>query len=160
MFLGVGGAKSREPHQFGVHLCLLDHERIAGRDGFDFGVGERGGVHVLEAANGHVAGHHLGDELRLRLQRLPHVGVERAFGDVAVNLNVRIRVALAENAAFALLDVGRSPRRVEMMQGDQPLLHVGALTHLLRAAEKNADLACAHVAKQRQLSPRRCRSPG
>ena len=147
----MGGAQPREPDQLGVHLGFLNHERIAGRDGFDLGVGQCGRVQVFKAADGHVAAHHLGDELRLRLQGLPHVGVERAFGDVAVNLDDGILVALPENPPLALLHVGRSPRRIEMMQGNQPLLHVRARTHLLRAAEKDADLARAHIPEQREL---------
>jgi hypothetical protein len=39
-----------------------------------------------------------------------------------------------------------------MMQGDQSLLHVRARTHLLRAAEEDADLARAHIAEQRSLA--------
>jgi hypothetical protein len=38
-----------------------------------------------------------------------------------------------------------------MVQGNQPFLHVRARTHLLRAAEEDADLARAHVSEQSQL---------
>lgn|GEM_PF-1035185 len=37
--------------------------------------------------------------------------IERAFGDVAVNLRARIFIALPENPTFALFQVGGSPRR-------------------------------------------------
>ena len=84
-------------------------------------------------------------------ERLPHIGVERAFGDIAVNLHARIFIALPENASFALFHVRRPPRRIEMMKRNQPLLHIGAGPHFLRAAEKNAHLARADGSEKRQL---------
>ncbi len=50
-----------------------------------------------------------------------------------------------------MLHVCRSPWRVEVMQGNQPFLHVRPRPHLLRAAEKNTNLARAHITEQRQL---------
>ena len=46
---------------------------------------------------------------------------------------------------------GLVQRRVEVVQGNQPLLDIGAGTHLLRAAEKHAHFAGAHIPEQRQL---------
>ena len=74
----------------------------------------------------------------LGLEGLPHIGVERAFGDVAVDRHFLVLVALAEDAAVALLDLGRLPRGVEVMQGDQAFLDVGAGAHLLGAADQHA----------------------
>jgi len=68
-----------------------------------------------------------------------------------MNLHLGIRIALTQDAALTLLDIGRAPRRVEMLQGNQALLHVGTGPHLLRAAKEDADLAGAHVAEQLQL---------
>src|SRR5438552_56286 len=55
LFLSMGGAESGESNQFGVHLRLFNHERVAGGDGFDFGIGKRCRIEVFKAANGHVA---------------------------------------------------------------------------------------------------------
>ncbi len=143
LLLGMGGAQPGEPDQLGIHLGLFDDKRIAGSDGFDLGIGQRGGIHVFKPAHGHVAGHHLGDELGLRLQRLPHIGIERAFGDVAINLHAGILVALPQNSSLALLHISRPPRSVQMMQGNQPLLDVRARTHFLCAAKQDADFARA-----------------
>ena len=151
LFLGMGGAQPGQPDQLGIHLGFFDDERIAGSDGFDLGIGQRGGVHVFEAAHGHVPAHHLGDELGLGFQRLPHIGIERAFGDVAINLHAGISIALPQNPALALLHVGGSPRRVQMMQRNQPFLNIRARTHFLRAAEQHTDLARANGTEQRQL---------
>ena len=83
------------------------------------------------------------DEPGLGLQGLPHIGVERSFGDVAIDRHFLVLVALAEDAAFALFDLGRLPRGVEVMQGDQAFLDVGAGAHLLRAADQHAHRAVA-----------------
>src|SRR5690606_20380059 len=85
-----------------------------------------------------VAAHHLADEAGLGFQRLPHVGVEAAFGDVAIDGDLLVLVALAENAAIALLDLGWLPGGVEMVQGSQTFLDVGARAHFLRAADQYA----------------------
>jgi len=124
LLLGVGGAQPCEPHQLRIYLSFLDHQWIAGSDGFHLGVGKCRRFQVFHTANGHVAAHHLGDELGFGLQRLPHVGVERAFGDVAKNRDDRVLVALPQNPPLTLLYVGGSPGRVKVMQSDQTLLHV------------------------------------
>ena len=72
----VLGLEPCKAGDFSIKSRFLDDERVAGGDGFDFGVGESRAVNVLEAAEVVFAGHHLGDELCLGLQRLPEVGVE------------------------------------------------------------------------------------
>ena len=134
--------------EFCVNIGFLDHHRIARGDGFDFGAGEGSAINVLDAAQITLSGHHLGDELRLGFQGLPRVGIEGLFRHVAVNLNLRVRVSLAQNPALALLHVRRPPRRIQMMQRDETFLNVGARAHLLRAAEKNPHPPGAHVTAQ------------
>src|SRR6266852_1027693 len=68
----------------------------------------------------------------------PHIGVERSFGDVAIDRYFFVLIALTKDAAVALLDLGGLPRRVEMMQGDKAFLDVGAGTHFLGAADQHA----------------------
>jgi hypothetical protein len=72
---------------------------------FDFGVGQSATLKVLGGANCTLAAYDLLNEAGLGLKRLPHIGPERTFGDVAVNLNLRIKIALPENSPLALLDV-------------------------------------------------------
>ena len=95
-----------------------------------------------------LARHDLGDEAGLGLQCLPHVGVERSLGDVAVDRHFRVLVALAEDAALPLLDLGGFPRGVKVMQGDQAFLDVGAGAHLLRAADQHAHRAASDFLEQ------------
>jgi len=95
---------------------------VALGDRFHFRVSERGGVHVFGPTDSGVAGHHLRDEATFGFKRLPHVGVEAAFGDVAEDLHELVLVSLSDDAAFALLDVGRTPWGIEMMQRNEALL--------------------------------------
>ena len=96
----------------GIHACLLDHHRVARGNGFHFSVGKRRAINVLDAPQVALAIHHLGDEARFGLQRLPHIRVKRPLGDVTVDLNFGVCVALAENSAFTLFDIGGPPRGV------------------------------------------------
>jgi hypothetical protein len=66
-----------------------------------------------------------------------------------LQLLVAEQVALPEDAALALLDVRRAPRRVEVVQRDEPILHVRAGAHLLGRAHEHADLAGAHRVEER-----------
>jgi hypothetical protein len=104
-----------EPLQLGVGLGQGQDGRVARRDCLDLRVGEFLAADVLGAAGRVVARHHLGDEAGLGLQRLPHVGIEAPFRDIAVDRHFFILVALAEDAALALFDLGRLPRRVQVV---------------------------------------------
>ena len=146
-----------EPLQLGVGLGQGQHRRVARRNRLDLGVGEFLAADVLGTAGGVVAGHDLGDEPGLGFQGLPHIGVERSFGDVAVDRHFLVLVALAEDAALALLDLGRLPGGVEVMQGHQAFLDVGAGAHLLRAADQHADLSRCGPSRRGPVSWRRSR---
>ena len=131
----VVGAEVVELANLGVGLDLLHDRGVAGGDRLHLGVGERDLVHVLDSAHRHLAPHELGDHPGLPLQPLPHVGVEGALGDVAEDLDLLVAVALPEDAPVALFDVGRAPRGVEVVLGDEepldvhPDAHLGGRTH-------------------------------
>lgn len=55
---------------------------------------------------------------------------------------------LAEDTALALLNVGRLPRGVELVQGDQPALDVGADAHPARRADRHPDQAGPHPVEE------------
>ena len=119
LLVEVRGAQLVELADFGVDFDLFHHGGIAGGDGLDFGVGQSAAVEILGGADRGLAAHHLLDEAGLGFQGLPHIGVERAFGDVAVDFDFGIEIALPQNAALALLDVAGPPGRIEMMQRAQ-----------------------------------------
>ena len=119
LLVEVGGSELVELADFGIDLDLLHDGGIAGGDGLDLGVGERAAFEILGGADGGLAAHDLLDEAGLGFERLPHIGVERAFRDVAVDLDFRVEIALPQNAAFALLDVAGPPGRIQMMERGQ-----------------------------------------
>jgi hypothetical protein len=57
----------------------------------------------------------------------------------------RCRFALPFNAAFALLDLGRQPGHVEMVEGDEPALRIHAGPHRVGGADQDSDLAGVDV---------------
>ena len=77
----------------------------------------------------------------LAFENLPRIGVERALGDVAIDLHFGIEISLAENSPLALLDVARPPGRVEMMQGAKAALHIHPRSHFFSGADEDADPA-------------------
>ena len=84
----------------------------------------------------------------LALHKLIQIGVEGALGDIAVNVHLRVFITLADDAPLPLLKVGRTPRAVEMVQGDELLLTVGAGAHALGAAQQDTHLTAPHLAEQ------------
>ena len=90
-------------------------------------------------------------EPNLAFEGLRHVGVEVPFGDVVVDGGFLVLVAQTKDTAVALLNLGRLPWGVEVMQRNEALLDVGAGAHLLRAADQRADGDCRTFSKRAYL---------
>ena len=88
------------------------------------------------------------DKTSLGFECLPHERIEALSGYVTIDRHFLVMVALAENAAVALLDLGRFPGRIEMMQRRQAFLHIGAGAHLLGAAQQHAHRALPDFLKE------------
>ena len=129
-----------------IHL-FLDH-RVAAGQRLDLGIRKRLLIHIFGGANRRFAGHDLRYKFLLALHKLVKIGVEGALGDIAVNVYLRIFVALPDDAPLPLLKVGRTPRAFEVVQGDELLLTVGAGTHALGAAQQDTHLTAPHLAEQ------------
>src|SRR5208283_614534 len=110
--LVVLGSQSAETAQLGVDVGFLDDQWIPRRDSLDLGVRECRAVYVLDMAQVIAAGHYLVNEFGFRFERLPHVGVETALGDIAVDLNLGVAIALPENSSLTLFHVRATPRRI------------------------------------------------
>ena len=117
-----GALHAAQPLDLGVDLGLLEDQRVAGRDRLELGEADHVLADVLDLADVQAAAHELVDEPGLALDRLPHVGVERPFGDVPVDPDGRVLVALAQDSPVALGDVRWPPRNVDVVQGDRPRL--------------------------------------
>ena len=129
-----------------IHL-FLDHGVAAGQC-FDLGIRKRLLVHIFGGADRRFAGHDLRYKFLLALHKLVKVGVEGTLGDIAVNVYLRVFVALPDNAPLPLLKVGRTPRAIQMVQSDELLLAVGASAHALGAAQQDTHLTAPHFAEQ------------
>ena len=146
-----GALQARQAHDFGVGAGFVEDQRIAGGERFDLGETQGVLADVLDLAHVQAPAHYLADEAGLALDCLPAVGVETALDRVAVDCDLRVLVALAHAAAFALLDVRGPPRTVEVMDRDAPVLDVGADPHLLGGADQNGDVPGAAGGEQAGL---------
>ena len=63
-------------------------------------------------------------------------------------MHLRIPVALPDDPAFPLFQIAGPPGTVQIMQGDQPVLHIGSRPHLAGAAQQNPHLPGANFGKQ------------
>ena len=129
-----------------IHL-FLDHGVATGQC-LDLGIRKRLFVYIFGGADRRFAGHDLADKFLLALHKLIKIGVKGAFGDVAVNVHFLIFIALTNDAPFALLKVGRTPRTIQMVQSDELLLTVGASAHALGAAQQDTHLTASHFSEQ------------
>ena len=129
-----------------IHL-FLDHGVAAGQC-LDLGIRKRLFVYIFGRTHRRFAGHDLGDKLLFALHKLIEVSIKSPLGDIAVNVYFGVFVALANDAALPLLKIGRTPRAVEMVQGDELLLAVGASTHALGAAQQDTHLTAPHFTEQ------------
>ena len=150
---GVGAFGALQAGQGGVGFGFVHQQRVAGGEGFDFAVGQGGVADVADLAGVEAAADDLADEPGLAFEGLPGVAVEAGLGHVPVDLDLGVEVALAQDAAFALGDVGGPPGGVEVVQGDGPVLHVGADAHLLGGADQDGDAAVAAGGEQLGLVP-------
>ena len=96
---------SRVGFQIGLRLCPLPNSAITGRAGGN-GFIQRNGWF----------GRHYRQTVKLSdFVSHPHVGIERIFGDVPVNLHLVILVPLTKDAALLLLQIGRFPGRIQVV---------------------------------------------
>ena len=63
-------------------------------------------------------------------------------------MNLLVAVALTDDAPAALLQIARPPRAVEVVERDEPVLHVHTRAHLEGAAHEHTHLTGAHLCKQ------------
>ena len=76
------------------------------------------------------------------------VTVKGVFGDIGVDLYLVVFITLSDDTALSLLEVGGTPGAVQVVQGNQFLLDIGAGAHLLCGTEQDPDLSAAYLAEQ------------
>ena len=142
------GLQEPEALHINVQVHLLLDVGIAGAEGLDLRIGQGGFVDVLRRAHRAFAGHDLPDEFLLALHQLIEVAVKGVFCDIGVDVHLVILVALPDDPALPLLEVGGPPGTVQVVQRREFLLNIGAGSHLLGGADQHPDLPRAHLAKQ------------
>ena len=153
----VAGLEQPQPGYLHVQVHLLFDARITGTQRLNFRERKRGLVRVLAGANGRLRGHYLRDELLLVFKRLPEIGVEGVLGDIPVYMDGLVHVALTCDAALALFEVAGTPWGIEVVEGDEPVLHVRPRAHLGRGANQHTHIAGAHFGEQLLLLSLRVR---
>ena len=79
---------------------------------------------------------------------MPHVGVEGPFRHITENLDLFIFVALPQNTSFLLFQIRRLPWAIQMVQSDQPVLHVCPGSELRRRSDQDTHLAGSHLCEK------------
>src|SRR5581483_7707632 len=88
------------------------------------------------------------DEPRLALVVLPHRRAHRAERGIGVDLDLLVLVALPFDPPFALLDLARQPRHVEMVQRLQPLLDIRAGAHRVGRSDLDTHAPSPEIREQ------------
>lgn len=83
----------------------------------------------------------------LVFHQLVEVRIEGIFRDITEDLHLRVLVALPDDSAQPLSKVRRTPRAIQIMQGNQFIQTVCACAHLGGTANQNSDLPRAHFGK-------------
>ena len=149
----VCSLQSAQLLQLIIGLHLVEQERVTGCDRFRLRGADRRISDVLDLPSIQASTHHLCDESGFPLDRLPHERIEGPLDDIPVQLHLRILVALPEDPALALLDIGGPPRAVNMVQRHGARLHVGSHPHLLRGADEHRDVTRPRRREQLILLP-------
>jgi hypothetical protein len=73
---------------------------------------------------------------------------EGSTRNIPIYLNFLIAIALPQNPAGALFQIARPLRAVEVLQGNELVLYVGADAHFLSGAEDYPDLPAAYLGEK------------
>ena len=144
----MAGFQHIQPRHLHIQVALFNDKRVAGGQRLDLRIAEGGFIHIIRHTDGSLAGHDLSDKLLLVLHKLVEVSVKSAFRYIPIDFHLLVFVALADNTAQPLLKVGRPPGAVQVMQGNELILDVGARAHFGRGTQQHPHLPGAHFGKQ------------
>ena len=115
-----------------VHLFLKT--LIACGKHFDLRKRQGNLVHIFGRTDGAFTRHYLGDKFLFALHELIEISVKGLLGYIAVNLNLWEHISLSFDTPLPLFKVAWSPRTVQIMNGDKPILNIRACAHFLSRA--------------------------
>ena len=144
----IGGFQNPQLGNFHIQVHFFLYSGVSGAQGLDLGIGQCGLICILRRPHRRLAGHDLRDKTLLVFQRLPQVRIKSALGNVAVDPDALVPVALPDQPPLALFQVSGPPGCVQIVDGDHPVLTVGPGSHLLSGAEQYPDFSGTHFLKQ------------
>ena len=133
-FLFVSAFQIAKPCHFHIQLHFSLDFRVGGSNRLDFRIRKRCLVDVLGFAHRHIPFFYLRNKPLFVFEYLIGITVERPFRRIGVNANALIHIALTDTAPVTLNKVARAIRRVQVMNGYEPFLHVRSSSALFRAA--------------------------
>ena len=95
----------------------------------DLRKGQSNLVHIFGRTDRAFTRHYLGDKFLLALHQLIEVGIKGLLCHIAVNLNLWKHISLPFNTPLPLFQIRGSPRTVEIVNGDKPVLDIRACSH-------------------------------
>ena len=99
---GVIGFQQLQFADLNIQVHLFLDVGIAGCQCLNFGIGQRGVVHIIAGTDRRFRSHDLAYKLLLIFQNLPHIRIERIFSDVTIDFYLLIPVSLPENTSLLL----------------------------------------------------------
>ena len=133
-FFLVTALQITKPCHFHIEFHFSLNFRVGGSNRLDFRIRKRCFVDVLGFAHRHIPFFYLRNKPLFVFEYLIGITVERPFRRIGVNANALIHIALTDTAPVTLNKVARTIRRVQVMNGYEPFLHVRSSSALFRAA--------------------------
>ena len=122
--------------------------RVSGGKRLDLRIGQSHFVYVLHTPGRTFGRHDLADIFLLILNGLIEVCVKGSFCHIPDDLYFRVLISLPDGPARSLLQIPWTPRAVQVVTGNDPVLHIRACAHLKRTAHKDTDSAPPDFGKQ------------
>jgi len=101
----VVGFHQLQPGNVDVQVHLFLDALVAGAKGLDLRIGESRFVNILAGSHRRFARHDLRNEFLLVFQCLPEIGIEGSLRHIAVDMHLRIHIALPDDTPAALLQI-------------------------------------------------------
>ena len=133
-FFLISAFKIAKPCHFHIQLHFSLDFRVGGSNRLDFRIRKRCFVDVLGFAHRHIPFFYLRNKPLFVFEYLIGITVERPFRRIGINADTLVHIALSNTSSVSLNQVARAIRRVQVMNGYEPFLHVRSSSALFRAA--------------------------
>ena len=135
------GFHQLQPSHIYIQVHLFLNAFVTGTERLDLRIGQSGFIDIVAGPHRRFGGHDLRDKLLLVLQGLPQIRIEGGLRHIAVNMNFGVHIALTDDTTGSLFQVARSPRRIEVMERDKPVLDIHTGTHFEGRTHEHSHLS-------------------